>query len=39
MDYIKGFNKDQLVMKDFEANVIYNSRARIVDYFFRYATD
>jgi hypothetical protein len=33
MDYIKGFNRDQLVMMDFEANVAYDSWARVVDCF------
>jgi transposase len=33
MDYIKGFNRDQLFMMDFEANVAYDSWARVVDCF------
>ena len=33
MDFIKGFNRDQLVMMDFEANVAPDSWARIVDLF------
>lgn len=33
MDFIKGFNRDQLVMMDFEANVASDSWARIVDLF------
>jgi transposase len=33
MDYVKGFDRDQLVMMDFEANVAQNSWARAVDWF------
>lgn len=33
MDYIKGFDRNQLVMMDFEANVESNSWARVVDWF------
>jgi len=33
MDYIQGFNRDQLFMMDFEANVPQDSWARIVDLF------
>jgi len=33
MDFIKGFDRNQLVMMDFEANVGHDSRARDVDWF------
>ena len=33
MDYIKGFDRNQLVMMDFEANVEHDSWARVVDWF------
>ena len=33
MDFIKGFNRDQLVMMDFESAVAHGSWARIVDMF------
>ncbi len=33
MDYVKGFDRDQLVMMDFEANVAQNSWVRAVDWF------
>ena len=33
MDFIKGFNRDQLIMMDFESAVSPNSWARIVDLF------
>ena len=33
MDYIKGFDRNQLVMMDFEANVEVDSWARVVDWF------
>ena len=33
MDFIQGFERDQLVMMDFEANVVFDSWARIVDWF------
>ena len=33
MDFIKGFNRDQLVMMDFESNVSPDSWARVVDCF------
>jgi len=33
MDFFKGFDRNQLVMIDFEANVEYNFRARLVDWF------
>ncbi len=33
MDYIKGFDRNQLVMMDFEANVELDSWARVVDWF------
>ena len=33
MDFIKGFNRDQLIMMDFESCVSFDSWARIVDLF------
>lgn len=33
MDFIKGFDRNQLVMMDFESNVAYDSWARVVDWF------
>lgn len=33
MDFIKGFDRNQLVMMDFESNVSYDSWARVVDWF------
>ena len=33
MDFIQGFNRDQLVMMDFEANLAHDSWARVVDFF------
>lgn len=33
MDYIQGFDRNQLVMMDFESNVAANSWARVVDWF------
>ena len=33
MDFIKGFDRNQLIMMDFEANVDHDSWARIVDWF------
>ena len=33
MDFIKGFDRDQLVMMDFESNVSPDSWARVVDCF------
>ena len=33
MDFIKGFDRNQLVMMDFEANVAPDSWARVVDWF------
>jgi hypothetical protein len=33
MDYIQGFDRNQLVMMDFESNVSANSWARVVDWF------
>ena len=33
MDFIKGFNRDQLIMMDFESCLNLNSWARIVDMF------
>ena len=33
MDFVNGFNRDQLIMMDFEANVDANSWARVVDWF------
>lgn len=33
MDFIRGFDRNQLVMMDFEANVDHDSRARVVDWF------
>ena len=33
MDFVNGFNRDQLIMMDFEANVAANSWARVVDWF------
>lgn len=33
MDFIQGFNRDQLVMMDFESNVSTDSWARVVDWF------
>lgn len=33
MDFIKGFNRDQLIMMDFESNVALDSWARVVDWF------
>ena len=33
MDFIQGFDRDQLVMMDFESNVAQDSWARIVDWF------
>ena len=33
MDFIKGFDRNQLVMMDFEANVEHDSWARVVDWF------
>ena len=36
MDFINGFNRDQLVMMDFEANVAPDSWVRIVDLMITY---
>ena len=33
MDFIKGFDRNQLVMMDFEANVEQDLWARVVDWF------
>jgi len=33
MDFIMGFDRNQLVMMDFESNIAYDSWARIVDWF------
>jgi transposase len=33
MDFIKGFDRDQLIMMDFESNVALDSWARVVDWF------
>ena len=33
MDFVNGFNRDQLIMMDFEANVASDSWARVVDWF------
>jgi transposase len=33
MDFVNGFNRDQLIMMDFEANVVSDSWARVVDWF------
>lgn len=33
MDFIKGFDRNQLIMMDFEANVEHDSWARVVDWF------
>lgn len=33
MDFVNGFNRDQLIMMDFEANVAADSWARVVDWF------
>ena len=33
MDFIQGFDRNQLVMMDFESNVAYDSWARVVDWF------
>jgi len=33
MDFVNGFDRDQLIMMDFEANVAVDSWARVVDYF------
>jgi len=33
MDFIRGFDRNQLVMMDFEANVAHDSWARVVDWF------
>jgi len=33
MDFIRGFNRDQLMMMDFESCVSFDSWARIVDLF------
>ncbi len=33
MDFVQGFERDQLVMMDFEANVPHDSWARVVDWF------
>ncbi|MFC1733811.1 hypothetical protein ACFL6I_26220 [candidate division KSB1 bacterium] len=33
MDFVNGFNRDQLIMMDFEANVAPDSWARAVDWF------
>ena len=33
MDFVNGFNRNQLIMMDFEANVAANSWARVVDWF------
>jgi len=33
MDFIQGFDRNQLVMMDFESNVSYDSWARVVDWF------
>ncbi|MFK5857279.1 MAG: IS1182 family transposase, partial [Bacteroidota bacterium] len=33
MDFIQGFERNQLVMMDFEANVAHDSWARVVDWF------
>ena len=33
MDFIQGFDRDQLVMLDFESTVSQDSWARIVDWF------
>jgi len=33
MDFIKGFDRNQLIMMDFEANVAQDSWARVVDWF------
>ncbi len=33
MDFQKGFDRNQLVMMDFEANVSSKSWARVVDWF------
>ena len=33
MDFINGFNRNQLVMMDFESNIAYDSWARVVDWF------
>jgi hypothetical protein len=31
MDFIVGFDRNQLIMMDFESNVDYDSWARVVD--------
>jgi len=33
MDFIQGFDREQLIMMDFESNVVFDSWARIVDFF------
>ena len=33
MDFVNGFDRDQLMMMDFEANVSADSWARVVDWF------
>jgi len=33
MDFIQGFDRDQLILMDFESNVAQDSWARIVDFF------
>lgn len=33
MDFVNGFNRDQLIMMDFEANVNFDSWARVGDWF------
>lgn len=33
MDFIQGFDREQLIMMDFESNVAFDSWARIVDFF------
>lgn len=33
MDFVKGFDRDQIIMMDFEANVASDSWARVVDWF------
>lgn len=33
MDFIQGFDRNQLVMMDFESNVAFDSWARVVDWF------
>lgn len=33
MDFVNGFDRDQLIMMDFEANVAADSWARVVDWF------